>query len=190
MARISLNPPRTLLYRVARFLARRRFAGLVPDPGTAMAHNSRVLATWLLTEGGAARWNRLDSELKALAVTAAAARIGCSWCLDFGYWKHTRAGITEEKLREVPRWRGSDVFSGAERRVMEFAEAATADPIEVTDAMVERLREDLGGPALVELAAMVALENQRSRFNSALGLTSQGFTDHCALPSGGGDGPK
>ena len=30
---------------------------------------------------------------------------------------------------------------------------------------------------------MVAVENQRSRFNSALGLTSQGFKDRCELPA-------
>jgi hypothetical protein len=27
------------------------------------------------------------------------------------------------------------------------------------------------------------VENVRSRFNSALGLTSQGFTDRCAIPA-------
>jgi hypothetical protein len=27
------------------------------------------------------------------------------------------------------------------------------------------------------------VENQRSRFNSALGLTSQGFKDRCEIPA-------
>jgi hypothetical protein len=35
---------------------------------------------------------------------------------------------------------------------------------------------------VVELAMMVAVENERSRFNSAFGLTSQGFSDRCELP--------
>ena len=30
---------------------------------------------------------------------------------------------------------------------------------------------------------MVAVENVRSRFNSALGLTSQGFKDRCEIPA-------
>jgi len=30
---------------------------------------------------------------------------------------------------------------------------------------------------------MIAVENQRSRFNSALGLTSQGFSDRCEVPA-------
>ena len=31
------------------------------------------------------------------------------------------------------------------------------------------------------LAAWIALENYRSRFNAALGLRSEGFTDRCEL---------
>jgi len=37
-------------------------------------------------------------------------------------------------------------------------------------------------PAVVELTQMVALENMRSRFNSAAGLQSQGYSDVCELP--------
>ncbi|WP_437437935.1 hypothetical protein [Streptomyces olivoreticuli] len=48
---------------------------------------------------------------------------------------------------------------------------------------MERLREHLDDAALVELTAMVAVENLRSRTNAALGLTSQGFRDTCEIPS-------
>lgn len=45
-----------------------------------------------------------------------------------------------------------------------------------------RLREHLDDAALVELTAMVAVENLRSRTNAALGLTGQGFRDTCEVP--------
>jgi alkylhydroperoxidase family enzyme len=48
--------------------------------------------------------------------------------------------------------------------------------------MVADLRKDLTDAQLVELTAMISLENMRSRTNSALGLTSQGFKDHCEVP--------
>jgi alkylhydroperoxidase family enzyme len=57
----------------------------------------------------------------------------------------------------------------------------TATPPEVTDEMAQALRADLGEGGFVELTMLVAVENQRSRVNSALGLTSQGFMDRCAL---------
>jgi len=69
--------------------------------------------------------------------------------------------------------------------VLEFAEAATATPPQVSDELAESLRADLGNAGLVELGFMVAIENLRSRFNSALGLASQGFSSDCRVPDRG-----
>jgi AhpD family alkylhydroperoxidase len=181
MARISLDPPRSPLYRLAEWYARRSY-GVIPDPLPAMAHNLPVLATDLTFETALARWKKLDPTLKALAEMASAVSIGCSWCVDFGYWETTRHGIDPVKMREVPRWRDSDVYTDLERQVMAYAEAVTATPPAVTDEMVAALRRHLDDAQLVELTMMVAVENIRSRFNSALGLTSQGFKDRCEIP--------
>ncbi|HEY8652444.1 MAG TPA: hypothetical protein VIL87_05020 [Dermatophilaceae bacterium] len=77
--------------------------------------------------------------------------------------------------REVPRWRGSDVFTPLERDVLKYAEAITHTPPTVTDKLSARLLAALGAPALVELAAYVALANLYSRTNTAFGIESQGF---------------
>ena len=82
----------------------------------------------------------------------------------------------------MPRWRESEVFTDLERDVMAYAEAMTATPPTVTDEMVAGLDERLGHAAVVELTMMVAIENERSRFNSAMGLASQGYSDVCELP--------
>jgi AhpD family alkylhydroperoxidase len=131
-----------------------------------------------------ARWKRLDPTLKALAALASAATIGCSWCLDFGYWISREQGVDPAKLRNVPRWRESAVYTDAERAVLAYAEAMSTTPLGVTDEMVADLRQHLDDAQLVELTMMVAVENTRSRFNSALGLASQGFSDRCELPAG------
>jgi AhpD family alkylhydroperoxidase len=182
MARISLTPPRTTVYRLVEWYSRRTY-GAALDPGAALGHHPRVLLTSLRYERSLARWNRLDPELKALAVMATAAYVGCSWCLDFGYWENARHGIDRAKLRDVPRWRDSDVYSDLERRVLGYAEAMSAVPVAVTDEMVAQLRRDLDEAQLVELTMMVAVENSRSRCNRALGLTSQGFKDRCEIPT-------
>ncbi len=59
----------------------------------------------------------------------------------------------------------------------------TTTPLEVTDPMVADLRRSLDDAQLVELTMMICVENSRSRFNSALGLTSQGFRDRCEVPA-------
>jgi AhpD family alkylhydroperoxidase len=148
-----------------------------------MGHNMPVLMADAIFEMQVDRWHRLDPTLKHLAEMATSVAIGCSWCVDFGYWTAVSKGTDPAKMQAVPRWRESDVYTDLERRVLEYAEAATATPPAVPDELVERLRRDLGEAALVELTMMVAVENQRSRFNSALGLTSQGFKDRCEIPA-------
>ena len=182
MARIPLDPPRTLVYRLAEWYSRRTY-GAVLDPGAAMAHNPRVLLTNARFERSLQRWDRLDPTLEALAVMASAVTIGCSWCVDFGYWiGAAHEGVDPAKLRAVPAWRDSDALTDLERRVVEYAEAMSTTPMGVTDEMVAGLRRDLDDAALVELTTMVAVENSRARANSALGLHSQGFRDRCELP--------
>ena len=182
MARIPLNPPRTPLYRLTEWYSRRRF-GAVAEPAAAMGHNPRVLLSNARAEMSVEKWHALDPTLKDLAQLAAAVSIGCSWCVDFGYWLSTSRGVDPAVLRAVPQWRDSDLFDDTQRAVLAYAEAASATPPTVTDAMVADLRTRMDDAALVELTMIIAVENQRSRFNSALGLTSQGFSDRCTLPA-------
>jgi alkylhydroperoxidase family enzyme len=116
---------------------------------------------------------------------APSAAIGCSWCLDFGYWEAHHLGVDARKIRDVTRWRSSDAYSEVERLVLEYGEAMTATPPEVSDALVDRLREHLGDAGLVELTYLVAVENLRSRVNAALGLESQGFRAACEVRPAG-----
>jgi AhpD family alkylhydroperoxidase len=185
MARISLDPPRSLVYRFTEWYSKRKWDA-VADPAAAMGHNPPVLLANARWEMAVQKWHKLDPTLKHLAEMAASVTIGCSWCVDFGYWVGVGKGTDPAKLENVPRWRESDVYTDLERRVLEYAEAATATPPAVTDDLVGSLRRDLGEAALVELTMMIAVENQRSRFNSALGLTSQGFKDRCEVPATAG----
>jgi alkylhydroperoxidase family enzyme len=180
MARISLHPPSTPNYRLAGWFSRRRYRAML-DPVAAMAHNVPVGRSFGIFELQAGRGRQVDQRLKDLAVMAAAGKIGCSWCLDFGYWEATmNHQVPVEKIRNVPDWWDSDLFTELERLVLGYAEAMTATPAAVTDEQVAMLLEHLSEAQLVELTAIIAVENQRSRINAALGLAAQGFKDRCA----------
>lgn len=181
-ARIPLEHRKTLFTRVLGWWSTRRF-GAVLEPGLALMHPRKVLLSAGRFEMGVERWASLDAGLKDLAVAAVAAQIGCSWCMDFGYYLSRNRGMEAAKLEHLTTWHSSDAYSPLERRVLEYAEAMTATPPEVTDEMVAALRKDLTDEQLVELTAMISLENMRSRTNSALGLTSQGFKGRCEVPA-------
>lgn len=179
--RIPATPLTGLRGRVVETWARRTF-GQVPDGAYVYAHNPRVFRDVMGFERRVQRWSALDPSLTAFATMAAAATIGCSWCLDFGYFLTHHDGLDERKAREVPRWRDSELFTDLERDVLEYAEQLTATPPVVDDELSRRLQEALGEAAVVELTQVVALENMRARFNLAAGLESQGFSEACDLP--------
>jgi alkylhydroperoxidase family enzyme len=173
---------------LARRYTKRRMGKMV-EPTAAASHHSGVLAAMGSIETAAKLgWKKLDPTLRWLALQATSTRIGCSWCVDYGYYIGMDEGIDPAKVRAVAQWRQSDLFDDRERAVLAYAEAATACPAEVTDAVAAAIRAHLNDAEFVELAAWVALENFRSRFNAGLGLRSEGFSEGCEIPMRDHDG--
>ena len=86
-----------------------------------------------------------------------------------------QAGATDDKIRQVPTWRESELFSAMEKDALEYAEKMTITGEKVTDELWARLRGHFTEAQLVELTAAVAVENFRSKFNVPLGVEAQGF---------------
>lgn len=163
-------------------IAMRKMLGGVPAGAEVMWHNRAVLRDSMAFGRKSEKWDQLDHDLTSFATMAAAAEIGCSFCLDLGYFMSHNKGLDEAKAREVPRWRESDVFSPVERRVMEYAAAMCQTPVAVTDEMVAALLEDLGPAGVVELTAKVGFMNSSARGNIALGIHSEEYAEACGLP--------
>ncbi|WP_024802697.1 carboxymuconolactone decarboxylase family protein [Nocardia sp. BMG51109] len=166
--------------RLVKIVTRRMF-GVVPEPLEVMWHHPTAVMDSSAFGRKVNKWNRADASLKSFAHMAVASLVGCTWCLDFGYFHAHNDGLDEVKAREVPRWRESGVFTPLERRVMEYAEAMSQTPPTVTDEMVSALHAELGAPALVELTNWIAFANMATRGNNALGIEAQGFAAACEL---------
>jgi alkylhydroperoxidase family enzyme len=83
------------------------------------------------------------------------------------------AGASPEKIDAVEHWLDSSLFSLAERAALSFAEAMSATPVDVTDHVFAEARQHFSDQQLVELAATIAMENYRARFNRAFLIESQ-----------------
>ena len=178
-SRLQAARPRGLVPRIAYLVSRRRY-GHVLGPVGAHAHHQLLLAGYVTFELALEQANRIDRRLEELAATRAATMTGCPFCCDFAWALLDELGFTAEQLREIPTWRDSTAFSEDELLVLEYAEAMTATPVEVSDELFDRLRARFDEAAIVELTAAIALENYRGRFNHAVGLGSEGF---CSLPN-------
>lgn len=178
--RIAPAPINGLYGALAKRMSR-KLLGRVPEPLGVYWYNRPVLKATMGMAAKAQKWNRCDRSLKSFAHMAVAAKIGCSWCLDFGYFQAFNEHLDLDKAREVPRWRDSAVFTPLERDVLEYAEAMTDTPPSVDDVLVSTLLAELGAAALVELTAFIALANMNARGNVALGIESEGYADSCDL---------
>src|SRR5690606_17872814 len=137
---------------IVKFAAR-KMTGKVPDSVGVLWHHRAVMMDAMGIGGKVEKWHELDPDLATFAGMAAAATVGCSFCLDLNYFTAHNRGVDDAKVREVPRWREASVFTELERQVMEYAEAASQTPPAVTDELSDALLAQLGPAALIELAA-------------------------------------
>ena len=82
-----------------------------------------------------------------------------------------KAGLSDEKLRAVP---GNDLtpLNETERLVFELADALTNTPWDVSDELYARLRNQFSEEQLMQLAAQIAFENYRARWNRLFNVES------------------
>ncbi len=78
----------------------------------------------------------------------------------------------------------SPLFSETERLALEYTDCMTRTPADIPEELFAQLRERFNETQLVELTAMIAWENYRTRFNHAFGSESEGFSEgnYCPLP--------
>ncbi|MEJ7796362.1 MAG: carboxymuconolactone decarboxylase family protein [Nocardioides sp.] len=126
-------------------MAMRKMIGRVPESAAIMWHHPRVFKDLMGCGRKTEKWDQVEPDLAAYAVMAAAAHLGCSFCLDFNYLMAHHRGLDERKAREVPRWRESEVFTPRERTGDRVRRGDERDALTVTDEPRQRgLGDHLG----------------------------------------------
>ena len=92
--------------------------------------------------------------------------------------------MSEEKIRALPDYQGSSLFSETEKLVLQYTDGMTSTPVDVPDELFSQLKQKFSEAQLVELTAAIAWENYRARFDHAFGIESEGFSEgsYCAVP--------
>lgn len=90
-------------------------------------------------------------------------------------------GASAEKVEAVlGNYKRSGLLSARERVALELAERMTYTNKRVTNKFFRRLQKYFTDEELVELSAVIALENFRSKFNPVFAIESHNF---CPLPA-------
>lgn len=183
---MRLPPPTGRWARLLHWLQRRRH-GAVLEPTALWSHRPAAhLAFVALFRALRRRKSPVSPRLQALAALRVSQLTTCAFCIDLNAAMLRDAGLSEAAALAVPDWRASSAFDATERLVLEYAEAMTRCPPDVDDALFARLRERFSPEAIVELTAVIALQNMSARFNAALQAQAHGF---CPLPPEGAAPP-
>jgi alkylhydroperoxidase family enzyme len=177
--------------KIAFYVMKRRFTQLTGretetmlDPLRMYAYIPKLLSGYGRLEQAVAKVHLLDLRHRALAELKAATTTRCEYCIDLGSRISRDWGLTDEDLLALPNYRSAACFSDVDKLVLDYATAMSRTPVEVTDELFDRLRDHFDVRQMVELTAIIAVENLRARFNLALGIGSAGFSEGmvCALP--------
>ena len=177
-------PPGGLLTKIVRAYSRRQYGGEA-TPGDVFRHHVPLLLGYGTFETAMERSKSVPERLKILAETRAATVVGCEWCMDFAsFLARHRTGLTDAELMDLPRYAESELFDSDDRLVLDYATAMSRTPADVGDDLFARLRLRFSDKQIVELTSAIAIENFRARFNRALGMEPQGFSEgaFCVLP--------
>ena len=181
MSRIAPVSDPNLFKREVLRQARKRYDRDL-EPLGVMARHTPTLSGSAAMELAIERSKRVDPQLKSLAEVKAALLVGCEFCIDIAAYKSRAAGISDEKLMALPDHRSATCFDARELAVLDYADAMTRTPVEVTDEVFARVREHLDEEQRVELTMLIAWENWRARFNWAFDIGPAGFTEGQACP--------
>ena len=166
------------------FWNQKRKYGQVLNPGLLWARVPKLFAAVALLYGALDRKSSPLSPVLRSLVTVRVSQINwCAFCVDINSSTLIERSGSTEKVDRLDRWRESDIFDEKEKAVLEYTEAITYSDQQVTDDLVDRLRNFFDEDGIVELTGLIAFQNLSSKFNNALDVPPQGF---CRPPTDNG----
>jgi AhpD family alkylhydroperoxidase len=167
-------PPVPWFLRPLHWWQRRRY-GVVLQPTALWSYRPRALLAFLgLVAAVRLRRSPLPPELRALVGLRVSQMNRCPFCIDMNSTMLEDAGRHRYDALALPEWHDDTRFTQAERLALEYAEAMTCTPPSVGDDLFRRVEELYSPEAIVELTAVIAVQNLSARFNAALAANVPG----------------
>ena len=170
MARVSPAAPEQFA-QVADVMERwQKTKGYPPNSWLTMARRPgalrayRALHTAVMMDDG-----EVPKALKFMVACAVSRACGDAYCAAHNAENAAHiGGVPIEKLKALPEFGASPLFTPAERAALELARAAGGCPPAVTDAHFAELRKHFSEDAIIEIVSVIALLGWLNRWNMTL----------------------
>lgn len=183
VARVApADPKRLPLWLRAYFSLQQRLRGRVLEPSRIWARAPIPMRAFLqLVAAVDRRSSPIEPALRSLVQVKVSQLNACSFCVDLNGSILQRRGVPLDKALALHEHESSPLFSPRERAVLDYAAAVTTTGAQVSDEVFAALRSFLDDDAIVELTALIALQDASSKFNTALAIASAGLCPALAL---------
>lgn len=139
------------------------------------AHAASVLAGRIVCRFSGAKKRAPDAATPLAADDAGIAAVPLCFCIDANSLRLAERSGALDKVQAVSDWPDSDLFSEQERAALAYAEAVTATPPVVDEAIKTALKRHFTDEVITEMTALIAFQNLSARFNAALDIPAQGL---------------
>jgi 4-carboxymuconolactone decarboxylase len=150
----------------ARILAERGRVSLLYQ---VLLNSGPIAAGWERMLTAVRNQTGVPADLRELMILRVAVLNGASFEFDAHVPHAQRAAVNTEKIAAVREMPLPAVFAPLERLVLEVTDAMTRDVV-VSDALMERMREQFDPKGIVEVVATIAAYNMVSRLLVALNV--------------------
>jgi uncharacterized peroxidase-related enzyme len=163
LSRSEVDPSLVPVYD--QFLRER---GNVPYFFRTVAHRPEIMKTMAAHMKAVLSTGTLSTKLKELVVVRTS-QINCTaYCLASHTALALKLGWSPEHIEELTDWRGSSLFSEAEKAAIQLAETMTMHSLAMTDEEMAELKRFYSEGEIVELMTAIGLFNYFNRFNNVL----------------------
>jgi alkylhydroperoxidase family enzyme len=146
------------------------------EPVEIWARRPKMLSGMGRFQGAVRKGKAVDERLKSLMELKGSAMIGCEFCVDLGSQICRHSGLGDDELLALPLYADSDLFSPREKLALDYTVGVMRTPVDVSDELFARMREEFTDDQLVEMTALLTVVNLY-RFNAAFGVGSAGFSE-------------
>jgi AhpD family alkylhydroperoxidase len=181
VSKSNAGPMVRLVYRFGPRMMK-KLTGRAPQKGSGIepmeiwAHQPKMMIGMGKFNQAVRKGKSVDERLRNLVELKGAQMIGCEFCVDLGSQICRNSGFSDEELLALPRHRRSDLFTEPEKLALDYAVAVMRTPVEVTDELFDRMKQQFSDEQLVELTALLTLVNL-DRFNAAFAIGAAGFSE-------------
>lgn len=170
------DPARLPVWLRVFFRIQQRLRGHVLEPTRIWARAPVPMRAFLLLVAAVDRKSSpLAPALRSLVQVKVSQLNGCAFCVDLNASLAEARGAQRDKLLALSDHRSSELFTARERAVLDYAAAVVSPGTQVSDEVFAALRSELDADAIVELTALIALQDASSKFNAALAIPAAGL---------------